>query len=108
MAFKMRGANPKGVVSPIKQDETYDPETQTRDSRWIFGEEGWIPDSWQDGKQESRREKVNPKWKTHHGSSVNYDGSPAATDNKGERYEDMPNMREDYLRRVAEWEESQK
>lgn len=91
-----------------KKDETYDPKTKTRASRWIYGEEGWIPDSWQGGKKKSRRVKVDPKSKTRHGSSYNFDGSPAATNNRGERWVDMPNMKEDYLRRVADWEKEQK
>ena len=87
--FKMKGSPmARNFGSPFnKVDKTYDPETQTRASRWIYGEEGWIPDSWQGGKRKSRRVKVNPKSKTYYGSGSNFDGSKATTDNRGRSVE---------------------
>ena len=103
------------TVSPLKKGpkkrkgkSDYDPKTKTRSSRWIYGEEGIIPDFFQGGKKKSRRVKVDPKSKTRHGSRYNFDGSPAATDNRGERWVDMPNAKEAYLRRVADWKKEQK
>ena len=87
MAFKMKGYSPF-----TQKDKTYNPKTKTRASRWIYGEEGWIPDAWQGGKKKSRRVKVDPKSKTRYTSSVNFDDSPATTDSRGRKYTGMPNM----------------